>query len=89
VEIHGQDCKDSHEHNMSILCALYIVKAGRGRIQVPDGCFGAETAGDAGWLKGREGPPSLRGTKRSKAVGIGSVIEEPVIPNTKASFAAL
>lgn len=55
---------------MSIMCALYVVKAGRGRIQVRDSCFGAETAGDAGWLEGREGPPSLRGTRRSKAVGI-------------------
>jgi len=39
------------------MCVLYVVKAGRGRIQVREGCFGAETAGEAGWLEGREGPP--------------------------------
>ena len=55
---------------MSIMCALYVVKAGRGRIQVRDGCFGAEIAGDAGWLEGKEGPPSIRGTKKGKAVVI-------------------
>jgi hypothetical protein len=48
---------------MSIKCALYVVKAGRGRIQVRDGCFGADTTGDAGWIEEREGPPSLRNEK--------------------------
>jgi len=47
------------------MCALYVVKAGRGRIQVREGCFGAETAGDAGWLEGREGPPTSDEKKQS------------------------
>jgi hypothetical protein len=63
---------------MSTVCALYVVKAGRSRIQVRDGYFGADTTGDAGWLEGREGPPSLRGTKRSKAVGIRMIRERMI-----------
>jgi len=55
---------------ISIVCALYVVKAGNGRIHVRDGCFGAETVGDAGWLEGREGPLSRCGMRRRKPVGV-------------------
>jgi hypothetical protein len=50
---------------MSIKCVLYVVKAGNGRIHVRDGCFGAETVGDAGWLEGR-GPTLMMRNEKEK-----------------------
>ena len=55
---------------MSIICALYVVKAGNGRIHVRDSCLGVETVGDAGWLEGKESPLSRCGMRRGKPVGI-------------------